>query len=36
MLREANDSDSLTVELIVAETVFLETKRKVNKTKYVK
>jgi len=36
MLREANDSYRLTVELILAETVLLDTKRKVNKTKYVK
>jgi hypothetical protein len=36
MLCEGNDSDRRTVEKIVAETVFLDTKRKVSKTKYVK
>jgi hypothetical protein len=36
MLCEGNDSDRLTVEMIVSETAFLETMRKANKTKHVK
>jgi hypothetical protein len=35
MLFEGNDSDRLTVEMIVAEIVFFDTKRKVNKIKCV-